>query len=64
MKRSEMINTLTTVLEANLDNECVDEIAKRILTAVEVMGMLPPFSSKMAAKSDMLDAAGHEWENE
>lgn len=41
-----------------------DYIVYSMLDEVEKLGMLPPFSSKVAVKSNQIDAAGYEWEEE
>ena len=65
MKRSEMIEKLLEPLGIEgLDLHLFRIEAEAILTRVEELGMLPPFSSKAASKSNEMDAPGNEWDPE
>ena len=65
MKRSEMLLYLADVLlDNNMEGMTLEMQASRILKKLEKRGMLPPFSSAAARKSDMIESAGHEWEDE
>ena len=68
MKRSEMIKILQESILNHMNcHGCCrsdSEMYHKILKSLEDSGMLPPFSGKMAAVSDEVDAPGHEWEPE
>jgi hypothetical protein len=61
MKRSEIVLKLEKAFGLDCEGQ---PSAEDIIDFLEQNGMIPPFSSKAAAKSNEIDAAGYEWDCE
>jgi len=66
MKRSEIVDEITHILDMEAEDLCYPFLAELILTILENKGMLPPalIFKEYAGHGDYKEIVFHEWESE